>query len=125
MTQQHPITPPKELLKQWEDDWFKEREHADVLLVNAYAAGALAGADAELEACCEWLDGVGDLEQQLRADRRPKPPSLKEQALEVMREIQIEPCIINGVDTNAAVRAKYDTIRRALEQLPNQTSDSD
>ena len=61
----------------------------------------------------------------LRAARRPKPLSLKEQALEVMREIQIEPCIINGVDTNAAVRAKYDTIRRALEQLPNQTSDSD
>jgi len=115
----HPITPPPELLKQWEDAWSEEREHADVLLVNAYAAGALAGADAELEACCEWLDGVGDLEQQLRSARRPKPPSLKEQALEAMREMQIEPCIINGVDTNAAVRAKYDTIRRALEALPD------
>ena len=121
MTQQHPITPPKELLKQWEDDWFKEREHADVLLVNAYAAGALAGADAELEACCELLNDFNTfhLRELLRAARRPKPPSLKEQALEAMREMQIEPCIINGVDTNAAVRAKYETIRRALEQLPD------
>ena len=124
MTQQHPITPPKELLKQWEDDWFDGNENADVLLVNAYAAGALAGADAELEACCKWLHWQNlathpDLIPSLRADRRPKPPSLKEEALEAMREMQIEPCIINGVDTNAAVRAKYETIRRALEQLPD------
>lgn len=122
MTQQHPITPPKELLKQWEDDWSEEREHADVLLVNAYAAGALAGADAELEACCEWLEqnqGRWDIPVSLRTARRPKPPSLKELALEAMREMQIEPCIINGVDINAAVRAKYDTICRALEQLPD------
>ena len=121
MTQQHPITPPPELLKQWEDAWSEEREHADVLLVNAYAAGALAGADAELEACCELLNDFNTfhLRELLRAARRPKPPSLKEQALEAMREMQIEPCIINGVDTNAAVRAKYETIRRALEQLPD------
>jgi hypothetical protein len=45
-------------------------------------AGAAAkwGADQELKACCEWLDGVGDLQQQLRADRRPKPPTLKQKA---------------------------------------------
>jgi hypothetical protein len=116
---QHPITPPPELLKQWEDAWSEEREHADVLLVNAYAAGALAGADQELEACCALLE-VSDKNARdfLQSARRPKPPSLKEQALEAMREMQIEPCIINGVDTNAAVRAKYEIIRRALEQLP-------
>jgi hypothetical protein len=108
MTQQS-ITPSPELLKQWEDAWFEEREHADVLLVNAYAAGALAGADAELEEFCEWLDGFGDLEQQLRAARRPKPPSLKDQALE---DLHI------AFDTGCFSERQADTIRRALEQLP-------
>jgi hypothetical protein len=57
----------------------------------------------------------------LRASRRPtpKPPSLKEQALAALGWLSIEPCLINGVDVNAAVRAKYDTIRKALEALPN------
>jgi len=40
MAEQHLITPPAELLKQWEDDWFEEREHADVLLIQAFQAGA-------------------------------------------------------------------------------------
>ena len=106
----HPMTPPTELLKQWEDDWFQEQENADVLLVNAYAAGALAGADAELEACCELLDkeinsGWG-LARQIRATRRPKPPSLKEQALDQLSHVEDRYGVINT-----------DYIRRALEQL--------
>jgi hypothetical protein len=38
------------------------------------------GADQELYACCEWLDreGWSGESRQLRAARRPKPPSLKE-----------------------------------------------
>jgi exonuclease V gamma subunit len=40
------------------------------------------------------------------------------QALAALGEMLIEPCLINGVDANAAVRAKYNTIRRALEALP-------
>ena len=88
--QKHLIAPPKEMLKQWEDDWFEEREHADVLLVNAYAAGALAGADQELEACCALLEVsdkrvsifVSNARDFLQSTRRPKPPSLKEQALQ-------------------------------------------
>ena len=121
MTQQ--LTPPPELLKQWEEVWFNgrySRMNFDVLIPEVFQAGA----DQELEACCEWMSQWAPLwpdgartEDELRAARRPKPPSLKEQALEAMREMQIEPCIINGVDMNAAVRAKYETIRRALEQL--------
>jgi len=107
----HPITPPPELLKQWEDAWSEEREHADVLLVNAYAAGALAGADAELEACCELLNDFNTfhLRELLRAARRPKPPSLKEQAL----------ALINHDPANQPFLSDkgIDTIRRALEQL--------
>jgi hypothetical protein len=52
-----------------------------------------------------------------RAARRPKPPSLKEQALADLDSMSIEPCWINGIDANALVRAKYDNIRLALEAL--------
>jgi hypothetical protein len=109
------IVPPPELLKQWEDDWFQEQENADVLLVNAYAAGALAGADAELEACCEWLHWQNlathpDLIPSLRAARRPKPPSLKEQALMALEDGDTGP----GASLTAA---EVSIIRRALEQL--------
>ena len=46
-----------------------------------------AGADAELEACCEWLSeaqsklGSSLLAHYMRRERRPKPPSLKQQAM--------------------------------------------
>jgi hypothetical protein len=78
MTQEHPLMPPIELLKQWEDQWFGEEEHTDVLLIRAYQAGA----DAELEACCKLLDRTFmPSPSDLRAARRPKPLTLKEQAL--------------------------------------------
>jgi hypothetical protein len=71
------------------------------------------GADQELEACCEWLRSKDILEpaiDALRTDRRPKPPSLKEQALEIVR----------GTPVNSAGLYSYEhveIIRRALEQL--------
>jgi hypothetical protein len=116
MADQHPMTPPTELLKQWEDAWFEEREHADVLLVNAYAAGAQAGADQELEACCEviknhkWFVDPSNRIAELRAARRPKPPSLKEQALALVEQHE---------DGWRPSPKDWDTIRRALEQLPD------
>jgi hypothetical protein len=81
--------------------------------VKIATEAALWGADRELEACCEWLicDWT-DIEtaDMLRAARRPKPPSLKEQALEQLACIQTD---LNrfgmGISTN--------TIRRALEDL--------
>jgi hypothetical protein len=109
VTENHPITPPLELLKQWEDDWFEEREHADVLLIQAFQAGA----DQELEACLNWLTNrerfpVGhEAIEDLKADRRPKPPSLKEQALEALAHIL----------NNSSTQLGADTIRRALEKL--------
>ena len=76
------------------------------------------GADQELEACClELVDGIGRLHAEfpscladdLRAARRPKPPSLKEQALEALVSINSN-FHVYGAD--------IDTIRRALEALP-------
>jgi hypothetical protein len=71
-------------------------------------------ADQELEACVAWLDGYereGWAAQELRATRRPKPPSLKEQALEQLVCIQID---LNKFGMGIST----DTIRRALEALP-------
>jgi hypothetical protein len=69
------------------------------------------GADAELEACCEWVDWKwsGIKSRELRATRRPKPPSLKEQALQSVKRFE------SGQD----LMGDLDTIRCALEQLPD------
>jgi hypothetical protein len=67
MTQTHPITPPEDLLHELvrnTDAWLDQ-------IIIAYQAGA----DMELEACCEWLTGYGwSGVAKLRAIRRPKPP---------------------------------------------------
>ena len=62
-------------------------------------------ADQELEACCAWTAIVGGAEA-LRNHRRPKPPSLKEQALAVLDDAS------DRLDA-----AHENLIRRALEQL--------
>jgi len=71
-------------------------------------------ADQELEACCEWVSfhHWPSSAERLRAARRPKPPSLKEQALEQLGSIQTD---LNKFGMGIST----DTIRRALEALPN------
>jgi hypothetical protein len=102
-----PINPPPELVQRW----YRE---ADNQLAPYYvyiaAQAAQWGADQELESCCEWfVRDWTDIEtaNKLRADRRPKPPSLKEQALAELAA------------TERCHPADYSTIRRALEALPN------
>lgn len=110
----HPITPPPELVELWECTAY---DAAPIPYIHHIArCAARWGADQELEACCEWLEDA-DLDDSqkvswvnLRAVRRPKPPSLKEQALETLRQMHIDP--ETGVSPTA-----LDTIRRALEQL--------
>ena len=102
------ITPPPELLEHWEDQHYEEGENYDVMLIQAYQAGA----DQELKACLTYAGNNGLSITRMRAARRPKPPSLKEQALEQLACIQTD---LNkfgmGISTN--------TIRRALNQLPD------
>jgi hypothetical protein len=108
----HPLTPPPELVQQWAEQAPRYRDGGvgrEVWLINrAYSAGA----DEELEALLVWLcvKGFDNLAADLLAARRPKPPSLKEQALEML-ESAWEGGHINN---NAA-----QVIRRALEALPN------
>jgi hypothetical protein len=92
MTNQHPITPPPELVQQWlcSDDYlWGSLEQTSVTITtnrlqNVATQAAQWGADQELEACCEWLEqnqGRWEIPASLRDARRPNPPSLKEQAL--------------------------------------------
>jgi hypothetical protein len=106
MTNQHSIKPPQELLENLEQLWFQGGISVADLLTKSYQAGA----DQELEACCEALDmvnGSNYWSQVLRSGRRPKPPSLKEQAL----------AEIDALENMGACNSN--TIRRALEALPN------
>ncbi len=109
----HPIIPPLELLKHWENQHFDEDENYDVMLIQAYQAGA----DQELKACCEWFQSNGYhefLSDKLRAARRPKPPSLKQQALNAL--LHLTEGASHSMDTTES--AEY--IRLALEQLSDE-----
>ena len=105
MTQEdyrHPIAPPPELVQQWID--------ANRTWLRGIALEAAQwGADQELEACCALLNKFNDgfWCEELRAARRPKQPSLKEQALGLLNEGPVSELLDHEVDT----------IRRALEQL--------
>ena len=109
--QQHPITPPLKLVQQWASESYGSS-------FDIATRAAQWGADQELEACCEWLDrrlfGRDEI-RQLHAARRPKPLSLKEQALKELnawteeRNGPGESLLCDGL--SVAV------IRRALEQL--------
>ena len=111
---EHPITPPPELVQQLCDRAFlrgadgASRGEVDVwLILEAFAAGA----DQELEACCEWIPKKTPWDaEQLRIARRPKPPSLKEQALEALNQAD------EGLN-ESEWQQRSETIRRALEQL--------
>jgi hypothetical protein len=113
----HPIIPPPELVQQW----VAATQSNDC--IGAFptnfeqricTAAAQWGADQELEACCEYLVRCAQWEpedvDELRTARRPKPPSLKEQALDELHISFDRGCLKEGA---------ADTIRRALEALPN------
>ena len=114
MTQEHTITPPPKLVKQW----WKEAQQADYsdglpCWLNYVATQAARwGADQELEACCSQLAywGVHGYNKLYEA-RRPKPPSLKEQAL-----LQLD--TLNADLSMHGLGCDLSQIRRALESLP-------
>jgi len=114
MTDNHPITPPRKL----QDQWFDEAQELDNISSHYvpsryYIATQAArwGADQELDACCAEVEQMfcWGSSRDLRTIRRPKPPSLKEQALEALAESALD------IQDNSL----YRIIRQALEQLPN------
>ena len=111
MTQeQHPITPPTaDLVVEW-SGMAPANDAIQQNWVEIATQAARWGADQELEACCEWLvdNGYAYLATKLRPARRPKPPSLKGQAIEALAQVH------HAIEQPIAI-----TIRRALEALPD------
>ena len=106
----HPITPLPELVAMWAG--FSARHHStgsvDYALDLATKA-AQWGADQELEACCEWIPKATPWDaEQLRAARRPKPPSLKEQSLKHLGVMERDGYYLPEI---------LQDLRRAVEQL--------
>jgi hypothetical protein len=119
------ITPPPELVQQW----VAATESNDC--IGAFStdfeqrictAAAQWGADKQLAKDAKWLDHnalnephlrITPVSELLKEAMRPKakPPSLKEQALEVLG---------NAQKGWGLAEVDLDTIRRALEALPNE-----
>ena len=106
----HPITPPYELVEKWATSspiQYSDESWAYELFIAHQAARW--GADQELEACVNYIDNnmSGNKAREFRAIRRPKPPSLKERALQAWAAVEA------GTDDQTAMVV----IRRALEAL--------
>jgi hypothetical protein len=107
---EHPITPPPELIAKWAGSMCGHYEAAEW------------GADQELEACSAQISQCCLLTNEQRVAiaeylhycRRPtKLPSLKEQALAALH------AVATGANDIREQHQDLDTIRKALEALPN------
>jgi hypothetical protein len=126
MTQdyKHPITSPLELSDEQVGEWLIDdgypwdpSEQAVITITtnrlkNVARQAFQAGADQELEACLRLVEinageDAYDFARYIRSARRPKPPSLKEQALEAHNRMMA------GEET----QDDWSIVRRALEQL--------
>ena len=112
MTNQHSVTMLSDLIEQLESGIDCYEISTSQALARAYAAGA----DQQLELDAKWLDHnalneahlkIAPMGDVLKEAMRPKPPSLKEQALKALDDISIA-----SFEQDAA-----NTIRYALEQL--------
>ena len=130
MNQTFPITPPLELMNQWYKKACKDPYNGGNFIMSQIMkdicnSAAQWGADQELEAILEmvgfgqqslpeedrYLDGF--TVASIRAACRPKPPSLRKQAYDAL-----DTYIYGEPDPKDKERT-YNTIRRALEALPN------
>lgn len=118
--QQHPITPPPELVEQWrthpefvEPGLTSMVSMTESRLHDIATQAARWGADQELEACIDVVLSYPGFEspelfvEVLREARRPKPPSLKEQAL----------ALLDKAEDPSWEITDFSVVRRALEQL--------
>jgi hypothetical protein len=104
----HPVKVPPELVQQWLSE-----PHKDGTAQHIANRSAQWGADQELEACREWLNRCGfyQTSNHLRATRRPKPPTLAEQALATLPEDA------GKYDFTAITTPQLSVIRAALTRL--------
>jgi len=109
-----PITPPPKLVTQWMQAFYGPQAMPGAapgeMVLHIAAVAAQWGSDQELDACVKLLSDLGGNGEMIRRTRRPKPPSLKEQALMALEDGDIGP----GASLTPV---EVCTIRRALEQL--------
>jgi hypothetical protein len=120
MAEQHPLTPPPKLVQKWyihnrkytsfEDFWYYFAAQAAQWGWDQREPEIQADVDAELEACVQTLEDQGwhNVAADLRAARRPKPPTLNSIALQMLGTIERDAHYLPEIT---------DTIRKALEQL--------
>ena len=127
----HPLAPPVELVRQWIPAGWDCTSNTFTTLLMRIATQAAQWAwdqrgaineaelqkarDEELDACCHEVQDMLPRTSggsRLRAARRPKPPSLKEESLNTLD--QMSNCMGAGFIPK---RSDLDTIRRALEAL--------
>jgi hypothetical protein len=119
----HPLTPPPELVKQWEIDATLNRRAASLWTTAFATQAAQWGADQQLAEDAKWLDHnalnepylrITPVGESLKEAMRPNLPSLKEQALQAL-----DAAIKMADDTppEGICSDQANTIRRALEQL--------
>lgn len=112
--QQHPITPPPELVKQWVTEVWHEGTPARLSLSDMHIATEAArwAADEQLKKCHQWVaDNISVPEaHELSAAMRPKSLSEKEQALDLLDRIE------QGVLPWAL--SELNVIRRVLKAVP-------
>ena len=116
--QQHPVTPPEELVQEWSDEWYRLKVKINTGIPEYVATqSARWGADQELEACIDVILAHPGLEhpellvEVLRDVRRPKPPSLAEQALAELDQIPTHD------NEGRTVGGDVSIIRATLERL--------
>ena len=104
---QHPVTILADTITEWRT-FYRKTYKGNLSEIDYIAANSAQwGADKELDACCAWIGPLGIKGgDTLRRARRPKPPSLKQQALEILDDCSDR---LDGAHENI--------IRRALEQL--------
>jgi hypothetical protein len=116
MTNQHPITPPPELVQQW----FEEGLEFDAPTRWHIATRAAHwGADQQLANDAEWLDHnalnephlrITPMSESLKKAMRPKPLTVKEQALRYLNRAYNK----DQIDDTT-----FENIQKVLEALPN------
>ena len=111
MTDLHPIVPSEGLKEEWESEWHHYRGQDTYEEFMAKQA-AQWGADAELDACVEWISKQDWTwtKAQLLAARRPKPLCETDQALTDLEQLL-------DVAKSSGVFNPPDNIRRCLERL--------
>ena len=113
MIDQHPVTILADTITEWRT-FYRKTYKGNLSEIDYIAANSAQwGADKELDACCDWLSWRHSrhISDQLRYTRRPKPPSLKEQALEALKVLPTPAGQVTLDITDLNI------IRQALEQL--------